>query len=116
MQLIYRSNETPSLPIDEARSWGIYARNMGEANSPIHFHDYDEWYFVLEGAGTVRVGDQEVRVKPMDLVHIPAGVLHGTVSVHEPYKLLYIEGKLRGAKRVGHLHEGKDTPFTALEK
>lgn len=113
-QIVYRSNGEKSLPIDEARTWGIYARKQGEANSPIHFHDYDEWYFVLEGSGTVRVGEQETRVNPMDLVHIPAGVLHGTLEVYEPYKLLYIEGRLRGACRVGHLHQGRDASFQEL--
>ena len=42
--------------IDRPRKWGIYSRKPGEENSRVHFHDFDEWYFVLEGKGKVKVG------------------------------------------------------------
>ena len=95
----------------QPRQWGIYARRPGEQNSKIHFHDFDEWYFVLEGRGRVRVGESEHDVEPMQLVYIPAGVLHGTVEVYKDYRLLYIEGTFKGAGREGHLHPEVDAPF-----
>lgn len=37
----------------------------------------DKLYFVLEGTGTIRVGDEERRVGPGDLVCAAAGAEHG---------------------------------------
>ena len=36
-----------------------------------------EMQFVLEGTGTVWLGDKEVTVKPGDLIVIPKGTPHG---------------------------------------
>ena len=37
----------------------------------------DKFYLVLEGEGTVIIGDESVKVAPMDVVFIPPGVTHG---------------------------------------
>jgi uncharacterized cupin superfamily protein len=41
---------------------------------PFHFHtNYEEALYVLEGAGTLRIGDSEVNLRAGDYVAFPAG-------------------------------------------
>jgi len=47
-------------------------------NVPKHMHpDANELQYILEGTGTIWLGEKEVKVKPGDLVIIPKGVAHG---------------------------------------
>ena len=52
--------------------------SIQDGNVPKHMHpNTNEMQFVLEGTGTVWLGDKEVTVKPGDLVIIPKGTPHG---------------------------------------
>jgi mannose-6-phosphate isomerase-like protein (cupin superfamily) len=52
--------------------------SIQDGNVPKHVHlNANEMQFILEGTGTMWLGDKEVRVKPGDLVVIPKGVVHG---------------------------------------
>ena len=45
---------------------------------PKHLHpNANEMQYILEGTGTIWLGDKEVQVKPGDLVIIPKGTPHG---------------------------------------
>jgi mannose-6-phosphate isomerase-like protein (cupin superfamily) len=45
---------------------------------PKHLHEHsNELQYILEGTGTIWLGDKEVRVQPGDLVVIPKGTPHG---------------------------------------
>jgi mannose-6-phosphate isomerase-like protein (cupin superfamily) len=47
-------------------------------NVPKHMHpNTNEMQYILEGTGTIWLGDKEVKVKPGDLVVIPKGTPHG---------------------------------------
>ena len=47
-------------------------------NVPKHMHpNTNEFQYIVEGTGTIWLGDKEVRVKPGDLVIIPKGTPHG---------------------------------------
>ena len=49
-----------------------------DGNVPKHHHaNANEFQYILEGTGTIWLGDKEVRVKPGDLVIIPKGTAHG---------------------------------------
>ena len=49
-----------------------------DGSPPKHLHaDAHEIQFILEGTGTIWLGDKEVTVKPGDLVVIPKGTPHG---------------------------------------
>jgi mannose-6-phosphate isomerase-like protein (cupin superfamily) len=49
-----------------------------DGNTPKHLHpNANEIQYILEGTGTIWLGDKEVRVKPGDLVIIPHGTPHG---------------------------------------
>ncbi|MFC9363699.1 cupin domain-containing protein [Rhodococcus sp. NPDC057014] len=41
-----------------------------------HYHDSHEFYYVLSGRGTMRVGDDVAQVSPGDLIHTPPNVPH----------------------------------------
>jgi len=53
--------------------------NMIEA----HADPYEEIYFILEGNGLIRVGDEEKEVKPMDATYLPAGIPHALTNTGE---------------------------------
>jgi mannose-6-phosphate isomerase-like protein (cupin superfamily) len=47
-------------------------------NVPKHLHpNTNEMQYIVEGTGTIWLGDKEVRVQPGDLVIIPKGTPHG---------------------------------------
>ncbi|MEN3290084.1 MAG: hypothetical protein V7634_4384 [Bradyrhizobium sp.] len=48
-----------------------------DGNPPKHLHaNANEIQYILEGTGTIWLGDKEVQVKPGDLVIIPKGTPH----------------------------------------
>ena len=49
-----------------------------DGNVPKHMHpNTNEFQYILDGTGTIWLGDKEVKVKPGDLVVIPKGTAHG---------------------------------------
>ena len=52
--------------------------SIQDGSPPKHLHaNANEIQYILEGTGTIWLGDKEVRVKPGDLVIIPKGTAHG---------------------------------------
>jgi len=52
--------------------------SIQDGNVAKHMHpNANEIQYILEGTGTIWLGDKEVRVKPGDLVIIPMGTAHG---------------------------------------
>ncbi|WP_029078797.1 cupin domain-containing protein [Bradyrhizobium sp. th.b2] len=52
--------------------------SIQDGNVPKHLHpNTNEMQFVLEGTGTIWLGDKEVTVMPGDLIVIPKGTPHG---------------------------------------
>ena len=52
--------------------------SVQDGNVGKHMHpNTNEIQFILEGTGTIWLGDKEVQVKPGDLVIIPRGTAHG---------------------------------------
>ncbi len=52
--------------------------SVQDGNVPKHMHpNTNEIQYILEGTGTIWLGDKEVKVKPGDLVIIPKGTPHG---------------------------------------
>ena len=48
--------------------------SVQDGNVPKHMHaNANEMQYILEGTGTIWLGDKEVKVKPGDLVVIPKG-------------------------------------------
>ena len=64
-----------------------------DGNTPKHLHsNANEMQYILEGTGTIWLGDKEVQVKPGDLVIIPKGTPHGgTKPDGRPFKTIAIK-------------------------
>ncbi|MGM4903364.1 cupin domain-containing protein [Tardiphaga sp. 866_E4_N2_1] len=67
--------------------------SIQDGNVPKHMHpNTNEIQYVLEGTGTIWLGDKEVQVKPGDLVIIPKGTAHaGTKPDGRPFKSIAIK-------------------------
>ncbi len=64
--------------------------SIQDGNVPKHLHpNTNEMQFILEGTGTIWLGDKQVEVKPGDLVIIPKGTPHGGTSA--PLKAIAIK-------------------------
>ena len=64
-----------------------------DGSPPKHLHaNAHEIQYILEGTGTIWLGDKEVQVKPGDLVIIPKGTPHGgTKPEGRPFKAIAIK-------------------------
>ena len=79
-----------------------------------HFHDCDEFWFVIGGKARVMTEGREHVVETGDVVCTHMGEEHAILEVLEPpYKQVWIECNLRGKGRRGHLHRGQDEPAQA---
>ena len=87
------------------------------AEVELHFHDYDEPWFILSGRGTailVESGERhEYPIGPGDIVVTYAGDEHG-LKVDEPLSLVYVPGTMPPGARQGHLHLPEDGPAKRL--
>ncbi len=72
----------------EGLDMGIAEAKIREAK--LHRHDkIHEFYYVLEGEGKVRVGEDIVHLKKGDFLHIPPGLPHKAFS-DKHFKVLVI--------------------------
>lgn len=55
---------------------------------PLHVHNVDEWFFVLEGEMQMQVDGRDVTGKPGDSIWIPRGTDHGFSTTGEVTNVL----------------------------
>jgi mannose-6-phosphate isomerase-like protein (cupin superfamily) len=67
--------------------------SVQDGNVPKHMHpNTNEMQYILEGTGTIWLGEKEVHVKPGDLIVIPKGTAHGgTKPDGRPFKAIAIK-------------------------
>ena len=67
--------------------------SVQDGNVPKHMHpNTNEIQYILEGTGTIWLGDKEVTVKAGDMVIIPKGTAHaGTKPDGHPFKSIAIK-------------------------
>jgi len=55
-----------------------------------HFHDTHEYYYLLSGQAIMQVENEQRRIAPGDLVHIPRNAVHSiwSASGTEPFRAL----------------------------
>lgn len=75
-----------------------------------HYHDCDEYWIVVEGAGTAMSEGTLYAVGPGDCLAIGMGHHHDFPLVTAPVRAVYFETTLAGAKRRGHLWEHTHGP------
>jgi quercetin dioxygenase-like cupin family protein len=71
-----------------------------------HFHNSHEFYYVLSGRGTMRVGTEVFPVSPGDLVHTPPNVPHSLYGGRSGVRCLAFSA---GFQKPGETHT--DTTF-----
>lgn len=97
---------------DHNRPSGAVARTVGrfrvgpDDRFDRHHHGGDEFWFIVEGAGRLRFGDETFDVSAGDIVLAPAGVSHDILSVEDVLAGFFAEltGDSGDAAPSGHLH------------
>jgi len=84
---------------------GCSNRDKSSPQVELHYHDAEEFWFVLQGKAKVMTDGNEYIVGADDVVCTYMGEEHAILEVvEEPYTQVWIECNLRGQKRAGHLH------------
>ena len=67
--------------------------SVQDGNTPKHMHlNANELQYIVQGTGTIWLGDKEEKVKPGDLIIIPKGTAHGgTKPDGRPFKAISIK-------------------------
>ena len=78
-------------------SVGLYVLEAGEPD-PQSPHTEDELYYVIEGRGRIRVGDETRPVGPGSLVFVPARAVHRFEDITERLVLLVAFGPAEGSR------------------
>jgi len=86
--------------------WGVGRFKSGE-ECDYHYHDCDEYWFILEGRALVLEDGVEYEVGPGDCVFTPMGMEHKITAITDCAEF-WVELPLRGKKRAGHLHRGAE--------
>lgn len=86
--------------------WGVGRFSSGE-ECDYHYHDCDEYWFILEGCAKVVEDGVEYEVGPGDCVFTPMGSEHKIKAVTDCVEF-WCELQLQGKKRPGHLHRSED--------
>lgn len=76
-------------------SVGVYELAAGSTD-PQQPHTEDEIYYVLDGKGRIRVGDDDSEVKPGSVIFVAAEQPHKFHSITEDLRLLVVFAPARG--------------------
>lgn len=87
----------------DASAFGLFRVARGK-QVELHYHDADEIWFIIEGRARVVSEGQEYEIGPGDLLCTGMGDEHGTLTIHEDLVGFFLESRLEGLKRPGHLH------------
>jgi mannose-6-phosphate isomerase-like protein (cupin superfamily) len=74
----------------------VWPRETADRQKP---HAEDEVYYVISGHGSIRVADEDRRVKPGSLVFVAAGVEHRFHSIEEDLRVLVLWAPPHGLAR-----------------
>ena len=89
------------------------------AGPPLHHHDFDEAFYVIEGELTFQLRDELTMARPGDLVFAPRGVAHTFANLSEaPARQLIIctpAGFERYFARMAAENAGDEPPDWALQ-
>lgn len=69
-----------------------------------HYHDCDEYWFIVEGRGVIVIDERSTNVQSGDCVITRAGHTHDFPWVTETIRGVWFEGSMIGQKKPGHLY------------
>ena len=102
MPIIQGKNTT--LPADDFTNWGLvrFGKGMKNVTEP-HFHDCDEYVFMVEGKILMRSEGIDYVMEPGDVLVTRKGDVHELLEILEDTVYFWACGPLSGLKRPGHL-------------
>ncbi|MCI4435029.1 MAG: cupin domain-containing protein [Thermoplasmata archaeon] len=60
-----------------AQNFSMRLINIPEGKeTPSHSHDYEHEIFVMQGEGSVRLGERELKLREGDFIFIPSNIFH----------------------------------------
>ena len=93
----------------KASAFGLFRVPKGNpAQVDLHYHDADEFWFIIQGRARILTEGVEYEIRAGDLVCTGMGDEHHILEVYEELVGFYMEGELEGLKRRGHLHRDTD--------
>jgi len=105
---IIAGKNAPS-PTGEFTAWGLVKFEKGRKNiTELHFHDCDEFVFMIDGRCVMRSEGRLHTLEKGDVLVTRMGDTHELLDILEDTTYFWACGELRGKKRKGHLHPGKD--------
>jgi len=81
---------------------GLNSWVPGQDGPPLWHDAKEQIFFVMAGAGTVRVGDQTWSVQPHDFIYVPAGVEHQTIAAGPGPLQYFLFNAFLDADKEGH--------------
>jgi len=92
-------------PTAEYPHWGLSRWKKGQKNiTESHYHDCDEFYFMLEGKCVVESEGKVYTIEKDDILKTAMGDEHQILEIIEDTVYFWCETELKGKKRPGHLH------------
>ncbi len=89
----------------QTSTFGLFHVPKGNpAQFDLHYHDADEIWYIVQGHARILTEGVEHKVGPGDMVCTGMGDEHHILEVYDDLLGFYLEGKLEGLKRRGHLH------------
>lgn len=100
-----------AVPTGEFTDWGLVRFPAGMRNvTELHFHDCDEFVFMVQGRCVMRSEGILYTLVPGDVLVTRMGDEHELLEILEDTVYFWCCGPLRGKRRCGHLHRGQDEP------
>lgn len=93
----------------EFPAWGLAQFPRGMKNvTELHFHDCDEWVFMVAGKCLMRSEGIVHTLNSGDVFVTRMGDEHELLEILEDTVYFWAETELKGRKRSGHLHRPED--------
>jgi quercetin dioxygenase-like cupin family protein len=97
-----------SAPTGEFPYWGLVHFKAGQKNiTELHYHDCDEFVFMVEGKCLMRSEGVPYTLQPRDVLVTRRGDEHELLEILEDTTYFWLCSELRGQKRPGHLTREK---------
>ncbi|MDG4773536.1 AraC family ligand binding domain-containing protein [Solwaraspora sp. WMMD792] len=101
-QRITPDSRPPGCPVQSAGMFVI--RSDGTATFDRHYHDFDEFWLVAAGTGTVQVGDEQHHITAGDIIFTAAGLDHDVIAVAEELRVFWLSLPPAPGGSGAHLH------------
>ena len=101
--------QNANVPTDEFPEWGLVHFEAGGRNiTELHYHDCDEFVFMIEGRCVMRSEGNLYTLEKGDVLVTRMGDEHELLEILEDTNYFWACTELKGQKRRGHLHRQEE--------